>query len=185
MLKKPGRDSTNLCKTSLVSLFLSFCIWCKLGKSRSIQLLVEKRITALNFQCSRPQISSSVPSWVQSTIIKWTSQNRQQPKNCWYFFLIFLLHKTFWIELAIPFDIYPSKPQKVDRIGLSFSCLLKASFNSFLWSVGLISEMITANEGKVDSSQNVHHQVFYHKLQTTKSCCARWQIWGAERAYLH
>ena len=83
----------------------------------------------------------------------------------------FLLHKTFWKELAIPFDIYPSKPQKVDRIGLSFSCLLKASFNSFLWSVGLISEMITANEGKVDSSQNVHHQVFYHKLQTTKSSC--------------
>ena len=60
-----------------------------------------------------------------------------------------------------------------------------------LWSVGLIAYMITANEkilGKEDGSQKVHHEVFSSHLVNHRillQSSARWQVWGAERSYLH
>ena len=42
--------------------------------------------------------------------------------------------------------------------------------------------------GKVDCCQNIHHEVFSSHLANYKILLqsgARWQIWGAERSYLH
>ena len=42
--------------------------------------------------------------------------------------------------------------------------------------------------GKVDGSQNIHHEVFSPHLANYEILLqsgARWQIWGAERSYLH
>ena len=50
----------------LVSLYLSFFIWCKLGKLISFKLLVWSSIKSLD-------LIFSMESWVWSDMIKWTS----------------------------------------------------------------------------------------------------------------